>query len=151
MAFAVASGRVGSIVLSDATLIDWRISDKAADSPASATTYVTKLMNEYRPTIVAVEEIGLARRKGARTCALITAISAAAEQRDITTIALPRERRHPNKYAEAAALVTRFPELAPWQPPQRCFYDSEPRNTVLFEALSLAVQLLPERLSADET
>jgi hypothetical protein len=55
---------------------------------------------------------------------------------------VPREHRYPNKYAEADALVDRYPELAPWKPMKRRFYDNEPRNTVLFEALALADQIL---------
>lgn len=56
-------------------------------------------------------------------------------------VGVPRKQGFANKYAEAEVLVERYPELAPWKPEKRRFYDNEPRNTVLFEALSLALTM----------
>lgn len=142
LALAAARRRVGSVVVDDGTLLDWRISDKAADSPECAVAHLEKLIVEFQPDVVITEEVATARHKGKRTLALIAAIGEAAERSDLMAIVLPREHRFENKYAEADALVARFPELAPWKPERLHFYDNEPRNTVLFEALALADQIL---------
>lgn len=142
LAFAAARGRIGSVVLDGDKLIDWRISETAAKSVADAVSHAERLFADFTPTVVVTEEIEFARHKSQHTLSLIAAIAKGAERKQYTAVSLPREHRYPNKYAEADALVNRFPELQPWKPPKRCFYDNEPRNTVLFEALSLAIQIL---------
>ena len=57
-------------------------------------------------------------------------------------MAVAREQEYANKYEEAAALGEQFPDLAPWVPKKRRFFDNEPRNTVLFEAVALALSIL---------
>jgi hypothetical protein len=141
LAFAAAHSRIGSVVLDGDTLIDWRISDSAADSPEAASAWAERLMAEFAPDVVVTEEVLLARHKGKRTILLIEALADAAEANGLLSVSLPRQHDYPNKYAEAEALVERLPELAPWQPKRVHFYDNEPRNTVLFEALSLALLL----------
>lgn len=143
IAFAAAKGRIGSIVIDGETLIDWRISETAAKNEALATAYVQRLFAEHTPDVVVTEDTLAARNKGMHSRLLTTAIAAAAEQHGLMSVSVPRQQRYKNKYAEADALSLRFPELAPWKPPKRCFYDNEPRNTVLFEALALAIELLP--------
>jgi hypothetical protein len=98
-------------------------------------------MSEFAPDVVVTEEVLLARHKGQRSIALIEALTHAAERKGLLTMTVPRQHNYLNKYAEAEALVERFPELIPWQPKRLHFYDNEPRNTVLFEALSLALSL----------
>lgn len=63
-----------------------------------------------------------------------------AANQEVLDIAVVREFRFPNNYAET--LAERYPILAPWKPKPRRFFDNEPRNTVLFEALVLADQLI---------
>jgi hypothetical protein len=46
LAFAAASGRVGSVLLVGDRLLDWQISDKAAESGMEAATYVQRLIND---------------------------------------------------------------------------------------------------------
>jgi hypothetical protein len=141
LAFAAAHSRIGSVVLDGDALIDWRISDSAAESPETAAALAERLIAEFSPDVVVTEEVLLARHKGKRTISLIEALADAAESKGLLSVSLPRQHDYPNKYAEAEALVERFPELAPWQPKRVHFYDNEPRNTVLFEALSLALLL----------
>lgn len=142
LALAAARRRVGSVVLNGGTLLDWRISDKAADSTECAVAHVEKMIAEFQPDVVITEEVTTVRHKGKSTLAIIAAMGEAAEQNGHMAITLPREYRYANKYAEAEALVERLPELAPWKPERLHFYDNEPRNTVLFEALALADQIL---------
>lgn len=64
-------------------------------------------------------------------------MAATAAEYELLDIAVEHPHDFPNKYAEAAVLIERYPEIAAWQPNRR-FFDNEPRNTVLFEALALA-------------
>ena len=141
LSFAAARGRVGSVVFDGETLIDWRISGKAAESEADAIAHISRLVADFSPDVVVTEEIETARHKGKHTLGIIAAIAETADQAGLLAVSVPREHHFPNKYDEADAIALRFPELAPWKPPKRCFYENEPRNTVLFEAVALASQL----------
>ena len=138
LAFAAGQRRVGMIYLEGKELKYWDMSTKAAKSVEEACAFAERMIEHLRPQVVVTEDISTATQKGRHTKSLIYAISKVAENAD--TIAVSTERRclHRNKYEEAAELVTRYPDLLPWQPKRRCFFDKEPRSTVLFEALSLA-------------
>jgi hypothetical protein len=138
LAFAAASGRVGSVFLIGDKLMDWHVSVKAAENTIEAMGYAQQQINRFTPDAVVTEDPDTAQHKGANSLRLIAAIARTAEDNDLLDVSVPRERRYPNKYAEADALVERYPELAPWLPMKRRFYDNEPRNTVIFEALALA-------------
>lgn len=141
LAFAAATGRVGSVFLVGDKLIDWHISNKAAENGIEAAGHAQALINDLMPDVVVTEELETASHKSKHTLELIAAIARTAEHNHLLEISVPRDHRYPNKYAEADALVERYPELAPWQPLKRRFYDNEPRNTVLFEALALALSM----------
>lgn len=127
------------------TLTYWQVSVKAAESPAEAAAHVQTLINGFWPDVIVTEDASAVRHKGTETLALIAAIAKVAEDCDLLDVQVPRMQCFPNKYAEADALALRYPELAPWKPRKRRFYEAEPRNTVLFEALALADFMLNNR------
>lgn len=139
LAFAAATGRVGSVFLIGDRLIDWHISNKAAESKVEAAGHAQTLINRFVPDVVVTEDLEAASSKGEHTLSLLSAISTTAAHNGLFDVSVPRKHLYANKYVEADALVEEYPELAPWKPAQRRFYDNEPRNTVLFEALSLAL------------
>lgn len=141
LAFAAATGRVGAVFLVGDRLIDWQMSSKAAEDSAEAAAFAQSLINDLKPDVVVTEELETAEHKGKRTLGLIAAIARTAEYNELLEVSVPHGHRYPNKYAEADALVRLYPELAPWKPIRRRFYDNEPRNTVIFEALALAQQM----------
>ena len=141
LAFAAATGRIGSVFLIGDRLIDWHISNKAAESGVEAAGHAQALINRFTPDVVVTEDLGAASHKGEHTLALLSAIARTAAHNELLDVALPRKHRFQNKYAEADVLVERYPELEPWKPSKRRFYDNEPRNTVLFEALALAMMM----------
>lgn len=141
LAFAAATGRVGSVFLVGGKLIDWHISNKAAESGIEAAGHAQTLINDLLPDVIVTEELETATHKGKHTLALIAAIARTAEHNHLLDVSAPRDHHFRNKYAEADALVEQYPELAPWKPMKRRFYDNEPRNTVLFEALALGLSL----------
>lgn len=137
LAVAAATGRIGMVFLIGNRLMDWQITGKAAKSPELAARYAETLIRSHRPDVFITEKIDVARNKGDKAKALVASMAATAAEHELLDIAVERPHDFPNKYAEAAMLIHRYPEIAAWQPRRR-FFDNEPRNTVLFEALALA-------------
>ena len=138
LALAAGTGRVGMVLLVGRRVMDWQVSGRAAKSPVQVTAFLRKIIASHKPDVVVTEKPSTASHKGERTKALIVAMCAVAADHELLDIAVDRPGQFPNKYAEAEALVARYPELAAWKPKPRRFFDNEPRNTVLFEALALA-------------
>lgn len=145
LAVAAATGRVGWVFFVDDQLMDWQISNKAANGTAEAATFARTMIREFCPDVVIVEEAATARHKGKHALRITAAIARAAGENNVVAITVPREHLYPNKYAEAEALLKRYPELTPWKPERVHFYDNEPRNTVIFEALALAQVMVGPR------
>ncbi len=137
LAVAAATGRIGMVFLIGNRLMDWQISGKAAKSPELAMQFVSAIIWSHRPDVFITEKIDAAHHKGGTAKALVASMAAIAAEHELLDIAVERPHDFPNKYAEAAVLIERYPEIAAWQPTRR-FFDNEPRNTVLFEALALA-------------
>jgi hypothetical protein len=138
LSIAAATGRIAYVYLIGDRLMDWRISDKASTSTDEARAAVQKWIETLQPEVVITEQAGGGTRKGDNTRHLIEAMADVAEASKALDVRVEREQIHDNKYAEAAALAVHYPELLPWVPRQRRFFDNEHRNTVLFEALALA-------------
>lgn len=141
MAIAAATGRVGYVYLVDGKLRDWGISRAASASPRRASAQATRWIALLKPEVVVTERID-GSRKGARTRKVIAAIAKAAAGQPLFDVSVPRSHAFGNKYDEAESLVKRFPELAVRLPKRRRIWDAEPRSTLFFEALSLAVPVI---------
>lgn len=139
LAFAAASGRIGSVFLQGDKLLDWQISKKASKNGFEAASYARSLFKRLSPDLIITEDPIAATHKGEKTRLLLIAIAEEAERVGLEVVTVPRQQQYANKYAEAEALTSDYPELAPWKPDKRRFFDNEPRNTVIFEALSLAL------------
>lgn len=138
LAIAAATGRIGHAVIVGEKLLDWGLSRKASRSPELAAVYAQKLIDVLHPDVVVTEDILRTSTKSSKTRHMINAIARVAEQAPLLDIRMKRSRDFPNKYEKAAHLATRFPEIAAWVPRSRRIWEPEPRNTILFEALSLA-------------
>lgn len=141
VAIAVASGRMGYVFLVGTELKDWRMVCKAATAPANAARTTQTWLHKLKPDVVITEHPDTAKAKGSNTQAVIAAVAREAANADTLDMAVPRARVYPNKYAAATALTKRYPELRPWLPHRRC-WENEPRQTVLFEALALALHVI---------
>lgn len=142
LSIAAATGRVAYVYLIGDRLMDWRISDKASTSIKEAEAASKRWIEILQPDVV-ITEIPISKtRKGDNTRQLIETIANVAESAKVLDVKVTREQIYPNKYVEAAALAEQYPELLPWVPRQRRFFDNEHRNTVLFEALALAQSIL---------
>jgi hypothetical protein len=142
MAFAAASGRVAIVFFIGKKLMDWRISDSASKNPDQAITWIERQIGVLKPDVIVTENTALAHRKGDTARSITEAVSQVAEKLRLLN---PRVRRHHdyiNKYEEADAIAELYPELKSWLPRWRRFFENEPRNTVLFEAMSYALSIL---------
>jgi tRNA U34 5-methylaminomethyl-2-thiouridine-forming methyltransferase MnmC len=144
LAIAVATGRIGYVYLIGDRLKDWGLSRKASKTPALAAAQTERWITELEPDVVVTEIIPKTSTKSFKTRALITAIQTAAAKATLLDVHLPRIQKHKNKYEEATHLAERYPELSLWVPKPRRIWEPEPRTTVLFEALALAITVLEE-------
>ena len=144
LVFAAATGRIGHVYLLGERLLDWGLSRRASRSPRDATEYATKVIEHLNPDVVVTEELAKSSTKGWKTRQLLDAIGAVALNTRLLDIRVKRPHNFPNKYEEAAYLATRFPEIAAWVPRKRRLWESEPRVTVLFEALALGLTVIAE-------
>jgi hypothetical protein len=142
LAIAVVSRHVAYVYLIGDRLVDWRISDRASTSAEKATATVQGWINLLKPDVLVTEKISPTFRKGKRAKGVIEAITSVGANNYILDVSVVREQQFPNKYLEADTIVASYPELRPWLPKKRLFYDNEPRNTVLFEAMALAQTVL---------
>ena len=152
LAIAVASGKAGYVYLSDRKLNDWGITVKATKSDDEIGQFAQTLIDDLNPEVVVTEKCDDQSRKGENTRALIQAIAATASNNHVYDIAVPRPRRFPSKYEEAAYLAERYLDIAGYLPKQkRRIYEFEPRGMIIFEALALAEAVIygpPEALAA---
>lgn len=141
LAVAAASGRVGYVYLERRILKDWRLSRKASEGTEEASAYAKSWIDRLRPDAVVTQKITKGCRKGAKTRDLIEVINTVAANEYLYDVSVTRPSSSPNKYAEAATLAEEFPALRPWVPKPRQLWESEPRETIYFEALVLALQV----------
>ena len=146
LAIAAATGRIGYVLLIGERLLDWGLSRKASKSPELAARHAQKLIDDLKPDVVVTEDISKSSTKGSKTRMLIDAIAHVAANANLLDVRATHSQEHANKYEEAAHLAIRFPEIAAWVPKKRRLWDPEPRATVLFLALSLAVVVMDGRM-----
>lgn len=147
LAVAAVSRHVAYVFFIGDRLMDWAISDRASDTPEAAAKSVAQWIADLGPTAVVSERPDTAARKGTKAKALIAAIAEATRTAGIVHVAVSRPHAFANKYAEAAFFAARYPDLLPWLPEKRLFYENEPRNPILFEAVALADVVLHDPAS----
>jgi len=146
LALAAASGKVGFVFLTDGEPQDWGLSVKASRSPQNAQDYAAQLIKQYHPDCVVTEQITKHSRKSSNNLALIQSFSKAIDKE--VHVEIERVQRYDNKFEEIAALAEQFPQLGAWAVPERKIWLGEHRNTIIFEALSMALKICepPENL-----
>lgn len=142
LAIAVAKGRAGYVFLSSGELLDWNLSVKAVKSANDVVGWAQGLISDLKPDVVVTEKITENCRKGRKAKGLIMAVVEIASHNYVLDVSVERPRHHACKYEEAQELAGRYPELNGWLPKKRRYFDSEPRQTILFEALALAEDVL---------
>mgnify|MGYP001797201365 CR=1 FL=1 len=151
LAVAVSSGRVGYVFLDSGRLRDWAVTTTVSRKGGDLVAFVQGLINTLKPDVVVTEKCDGECRKGTRTKQLIAAIAELASHNYVRDVAVARPRHFQSKYEEATSAVARHPDLIGYLPRRkRRFYEFEPRNMIVFEALALAEAVIfgpPEQLS----
>jgi hypothetical protein len=152
LSVAVATGRVGYVFLEGTKLLDWAVTTRVSRKSGDLVGYVQELINTLKPDVVVTEKCDDDCKKGSRARKLIASITELASHNYVLDVSVPRPRDFQSKYEEAESLVSRHPDLIGYLPEKkRRFYDFEPRNMIVFEALALAEAVIygpPERLAA---
>ena len=152
LSVAVSSGRVGYVLMEGTQLIDWAVTTTVSGKANDLVAFVQELINQFKPEVVVSEECGPDCKKGRRTKRLIASIAELASHNYVLDVQVPRPRSFKSKYEQAGDVVTRYPDLIGYLPKKkRRFFDFEPRNMIVFEALVLAEEVIngpPEKLAA---
>lgn len=139
LGIAAASRHVGYVVLVGSELKDWKLSEQASHSTVTAADWTMHLLEKFRPDIIITEQLIPSTRKGEKTQENIEAITHVAAHADCRHIPQIRRQAYANKYDEAKALTERFPAIRDSLPKRRRSWQSERKNMIYFEALSLAL------------
>ena len=139
LAIAVATGRIGYVYFIGDKLRDWGLSRKASANSTLAAAQADRWIRDLVPDVVVTEKFPKTSSKSAKTKSLIEAIQSVAAKANLLDVCVTRASTLKNKYEEAKHLGERFPEISAWVPRIRRIWEAEPKNTILFEALALAV------------
>lgn len=142
MAFAAASGRVAMVFFVGQQLMDWRVSESASKSADQAEAWTETQIKALKPNVIVTENTAQTHRKGENARSTIEVVSEVAKTLNLLNPRVRRQHDYANKYEEADAIAELYPVLKQWLPKRRRFFDNEPRNTVLFEAMSYALFIL---------
>ena len=141
LGIAAGTGRIGYALLEGDQLAAWELSRKASRSAQEASQVTRQWLELLKPEVVVTELLSACTRKRGRTLALIPAIEQTANEMKILTASVERRQRYKNKYEEARALARRFADLKDHVPKPPSIWLPEPRNTIVFEALALALEI----------
>lgn len=145
LAIAVATGRVGYVLIEEGRLIDWKMSKKAYRSVAEARRCTKTWIELFKPDVLVTEKIAKTSRKGEQSRSVTRSIARVAEKAPLLDVSMLRIQEHANKYVEAQVLAARFPDLAGRLPKKPRLWQSEPFAMIYFEALALALPIVDRR------
>lgn len=155
LALEIRPKKAGFAVLDGASLHDWGVTRYGQATPPSKR--IASLLDLHMPSIILMRQ--RPRMKNDKTVAsIVKSITSEAKARSIQIQPLAahqvraffNQRGHRNKHAVAIRLAGWFPELAWKVPPKRKLWQSEPHNTLLFDAVATAVTFLTRDTLADK-
>ena len=144
LSVAVAYGKIAYVFLIDGELKDWQSSKEASLEPARGRSFLRRAVMRLEPDFVVTEDPFGPTRKRGKSRSVLYALTQELTDSAMVHRLIRRDQSFANKYAEARALAERFPAIAPWLPKTPKLWMSEPRNTIYFEALSMAVRVLED-------
>ena len=142
LAVAINRKRLGYVFLIGNQLKEWRTMTKPTKSSENADSAMRELIEEFKPDVVITEKLPRHTNITDHVSQLKTALIQVAETSGLLNIITDRSRDYANKYEEADSLAKLFPEIRPWVPEKRRFFDHEPAHLILFDALSLAFKVI---------
>ncbi|MEM9358178.1 MAG: hypothetical protein AAGB04_18405 [Pseudomonadota bacterium] len=151
LAVAINRKRLGYVFLVGHQLKEWRTMSKPTKSSLEAAAAMSELIHEFKPDVIVTEQLPRSASLTAFVSQLKSSLSRVAERSSMLNVSVSRSREFANKYEEAQSLSMFFPEIKPWVPEKRRFYEHEPAHLILFDSLALAFKVLrrpSERLAA---
>jgi len=146
MALASRSKRLACLIFAGQDLKVWHCSSQGAKSPEAAAAQFKIWVQKYKPDIVVFEDLQSAKRKALRQKLILKTLYTVARNRRVKHLKIRREKAHRNRYDEAAILAKRFPTLKHLVPKKPPIWQAEARTLVFFEALTLAIPVIDERI-----
>lgn len=138
----VSTGKVGYAFFVDGKPYDWKVSFTASTSTRTAYEFAMGWIEYYQPQLIITERISLDSRKQTFSRELVDAIMKAAQDSDVLAASVDRVCNYENKFKEAEVIAKRFPELKSYLPKPRKYWEPEPRQIIIFEAVSLALRVI---------
>ncbi len=142
MAVAVRMGRLAAVLVVDGKVLAWEMSRAAVIQEAKFAPMLRSWIVKFRPEILVSENPDQAGSKGERSLNCLRVAAHVFEDRAELNMVLCREQTYENRYEEAAALAERYPEISGELPLKPPCWDKEHPKLVLFDALSLADQVI---------
>lgn len=142
LSVAAATRGVAYVLFDDGKLVAWGISRKAWRSTVCAGEVFQKWIDQYEPTLIITEKILAASKKGRRARTLTTTLQSIASHNYAYDICVLMNRRGKTRYAFAKELSEIYPDLKPRLPRGYAWYDPAPLNLLIFDALTLANEVL---------
>lgn len=144
MALASRSKRLACLIFAGQDLKVWHCSYQGSKSPEAAAAQFKTWVRKYKPDVVVFEDMQSAKRKGLRQKMILKALYNVVRNRRIKHHKIRHEKKHPNRYDEAAILAKQFPTLKHLVPKKPPIWQAEARTLVFFEALSHAIPVIDE-------
>lgn len=128
-------------------LVDWGLRDIREDKEQRTIEKLEDLLHVYRPSILVVEDTAdPTSRRSPRIVATIQRICECARSKRVAVRAFAPSKVRAcfvhagakTKHQIAGVICRRFPELAPYQPPQRRIWMSEDDRMAIFDAAAFA-------------
>jgi hypothetical protein len=146
LALEIRPQKAGFAVFDGATLLDWGVRGYGR---TPAFRRIETLLSLYTPSVIVIRRRHYLKHDdaGAR---VVQSIKRGAQRKSISVRSLDaqhiraffKQRGCDSKHAIATLLAEWFPELAWRLPAKRKLWQSEPHNTLLFDAVAIAVTFL---------
>src|SRR6266853_1293987 len=134
---------------------DWGVKEiRGSQKNALTLLGIKKLIRQYQPKAIVIEETGPGSRRGARIRVLYRLLVKIAHREQITVVRYTRAQVCATFEAEkvrtrpeiAKAIATRIPAFAPRLPPLRKIWMSEDPRQTLFDAAALGLTYFPQHV-----
>ncbi|MCW5976482.1 MAG: crossover junction endodeoxyribonuclease RuvC [Bryobacteraceae bacterium] len=144
-----------AIIEGGSRLIDWGVVHATTDKHRKSLDRVLKLIDQYRPRVLVMEDVRRGSRRGARARRLLSSIETLVERRGMKVKRVTQRKVREffsssgarSKHRTAELIAKRFPELAPRLPRPRKPWKSEAEMMAVFDAVAFASTLFDDHIT----
>lgn len=142
MAVAVHRQRLAFVYFVGGQLKNWGTQTKASKSQSRAAGALQTAINDFKPNVVVTEKTDEGFSKGPRVRKITDAVQRTAAENYVLDVSVSRDLGFATRFEQTEYLADLYPDIAPWRPPKRSYFENERHRTVLFDALALAHKVL---------